>query len=131
MDRFLILRNLCISIAYSISFLNYSNDLNKVLLEWNFHRIRKQKIDGKFGRSNILCTQCEAYREECGKQIDIHSINICKEILCENLEVAQYKAFKDIVYIIVPDIEKPETPEQAVQAVELFKKVINTIEEYI
>ncbi len=105
------------------------NDLNKVSLEWDCHRIRKQKIDGKFGRPDILYTQCEAYGgEECGQQIDIDCINTCEEIYCENLETAQYSAFKEIVDNLLPDIVKPENPEQAV---ELFKNIINAIEEYI
>jgi hypothetical protein len=54
--------------------------------------------------------------------------NTCKEIYCENLETAQYSAFKEIVDNLMPDIVKPENPEQAV---ELFKNIVNAIEEYI
>ena len=103
-------------------------DLNKLIDEWNSHRIRKQRRQVQHGKPELMYEIPNIFNaRQCGLNIDIIKINQIKNIYCENIDIYNNKPFEELISDIMPEINKPENPQQAK---ELFITIIEIINHY-
>lgn len=103
------------------------SELDRIAIHWNLHNVRPQKnVDTCTGKPEMLFHVPELTGStDYGVDVDLQDVEICQELYTVPKQICS-DAFKELAYILKPDLQMPGN---AIEAFELYEALLNAYED--